>query len=572
MREKTWKAALRTAAGTVLVLGCLGSLAFAGYLVGRHQLPTYGLFSTIETRARAMVRAARDASSFKEDQAVSWEMESIFLRLSAQGVRVPARREGSGGGLTSLGEEVLVLTHDGRIFSARPGGPVRETQIAAPENGFDAYQEAAASDRFRDMIHALHHFRYNDILHFSSGESQGLAISYTEFDAANACYGTAVAILPLAPGVKSAAQIRAGKDAWNVIFRTRPCLPLKKEWRALEGHMAGGRMAFSAPTTLYLGSGDYHWDGIYAPKALAQRTDNDYGKVLAIDIATRQSSQVSIGNRNIQGIALDSAQQLWVVEHGLRGGDELNRVRSGANFGWPLETLGTLYNKTPVPGTRSYGRHDAFVAPTFAWLPSIATSALTLVQGFHESWDGDLLVGTLRDQALHRVRIKDGRALFAERIPFGKRIRSVLQHTDGQLVLWTDDRYLVFMTIAKQSFVGRFVDQHIAGRGYDDRQLRRVRAALDSCMQCHSLEPGDHRSAPSLAGVFGSAVATTSYSGYSTALKTRGGRWSAEALQAYLLHPDAYAPGTVMPATSDLDQWTTTEIVALLEALSLAAE
>lgn len=571
MREKNWKAALRRAAAAAIVLGSLGSLVFAGFLVGRHQLPTYGLFSKIESRVRAIVLAARDASPFKENQAVAWEMETIFLRLAAKAVRVPAGRAGSGGGLTSLGEEVLVLTHDGRIFSALPGGPVRETHIAAPENGFEAYKEAAASDRFRDMNHAMYHFRYNDILHYSSDESHGLAISYTEFNAANACYVTAVAILPLAPGVKSAAQIRAGKDAWEVIFRTQPCLPLKKEWRAIEGHMAGGRMAFSAPTTLYLGSGDYHWDGIYAPKALAQRTDNDYGKVLAIDMATRRSSQVSIGNRNMQGIAFDSAKQLWVVEHGLRGGDELNRVRPGANFGWPLETLGTMYNKTPVPGTLSYGRHDTFVAPTFAWLPSIATSALTLVQGFHESWDGDLLVGTLRDQSLHRVRIKDGRALFAERIPVGKRIRYVHQHSDGQIVLWTDDRYLVFIAIAKQSFVGKFVKQYIAGRGYDDRQERRIRAALDSCMQCHSLEPGEHRNAPSLAGVFGSAVATTSYSGYSAGLKTRGGRWSAEALQAFLLDPTAYAPGTVMPATG-LDQWTITEMIALLKALNLAAE
>jgi cytochrome c2 len=572
MRGKNWQTALRRAAGTAIILGFLGGLVFGGYLVGRHQLPTYGVFSKIENRVRAVVRVVRDASPFEEKQTVSRQIESIFLRLAVNGVRVPAGRAGSGGAVTSLGEEVLVLTHDGRIFSAIPGGPVRETQIVAPENGFEAYKRAAASDRFREMNHVMEYFRYNDILHYSSVDSHGLVISYTEYDAANACYVTAIAILPLAPGVKSAAQIRAAKDTWDVIFRTQPCLPLKKEWRAIEGHMAGGRMAFSPPTTLFLGSGEYHWDGIYASKALAQRTDNDYGKVLAIDIATRQSRQVSIGNRNVQGIALDSAQQLWIVEHGLRGGDELNRVRPGANFGWPKETLGTLYNKTPVPGTLSYGRHDSFVAPTFAWLPSIATSALTLVQGFHESWDGDLLVGTLRDQSLHRVRIKEGRVLFAERIPVDKRIRYVHQHTGGQLVLWTDDRYLLFITVAGQSFVRGFVDQYISSRGYDDRQQRRIRAALDSCSQCHSLEPGDHQNAPSLGGIFGTAVAATSYAGYSTGLKARGGRWSAKALQAYLQDPNAYAPGTMMPPMPDLDQWTITEIVALLEALSLAAE
>ncbi|NOX83610.1 MAG: PQQ-dependent sugar dehydrogenase [Alphaproteobacteria bacterium] len=67
------------------------------------------------------------------------------------------------------------------------------------------------------------------------------------------------------------------------------------------------------------------------------------------------------------------------------GGDELNRIIDGGNYGWPLETLGTRYNGLPIPNTISYGRHDVYAAPVFAWLPSVAVSSLAVIDNFHES-------------------------------------------------------------------------------------------------------------------------------------------------------------------------------------------
>jgi hypothetical protein len=433
----------------------IGASVFYGYLVGYHEFSPFKIFRTAERVVQDRFGIGFDSGSVEK------RISSIFLDLKSQGAPVAVARKGAGGGLTSFGDAVLLITHEGKIYSARSANDIRETGIQTPDSGFRAYEKAALTGKYRNFNHNFGWFRYNDILHYRLPSHAGLAISYMEFNEKKECYGNTIAVLPLDPGIQKVEQISAGEKDWEVIYRTSPCLPLKKEMRAIEGHIAGGRMAFSPPGKIFLGSGDFHWDGVYAPEALAQRPDAHYGKVIAIDLASRQAKIVSSGNRNIQGIVFDRSGQLWVAEHGARGGDELNRIVPGANYGWPKETLGTRYNKMPWPNTLSYGRHETFTAPTYAWLPSVAISSLTLIAGFHKSWDGDLLMATLKDRALYRIRIRDDRVLFAERIPIGERIRYVHQHNDGRLVLWTDSRKLIFLSIAERRFVTDFVARYM---------------------------------------------------------------------------------------------------------------
>ncbi|MGZ9143772.1 MAG: PQQ-dependent sugar dehydrogenase [Candidatus Binatia bacterium] len=170
--------------------------------------------------------------------------------------------------------------------------------------------------------------------------------------------------------------------------------------------------------------------------------------------------------------------------------------------------------------------HKTFKAPAFAWLPSVAPSGLTLIEGFHETWGGDLLRGTLKDQSLYRIHIHDKRVMFAERIPVNKRIRYVHQHSHGRLVLWTDDNHIIFLSVDERRFTTEFIDRHIESSGYSDLEKRKVESAVNSCRQCHSFDPGDQANAPSLGAIFDSTIAATGYSGYSEALKGRCGRWS----------------------------------------------
>lgn len=553
-----WKWIILCLLAVMLIFAGLAASFIAGYSTGR---PNFELTSFVK---KVLVRLG--VSSIQLDAPSRYE--STFVSLSAENQRVPVSRAGRGGGLTSFGNDVVLLTYEGRMFKSDSSNTIRELAVGVPDNGYDAYRRAAESEQFRNLTHNFTYVRYNDILYYRSEFGHGLVISYTGFYDDEACYRTVLALLDLGADVRSIDQVTASPEDWKVLFRTEPCLPLKDRYRAIEGHMAGGRLAFQPPSTLYLASGEYHWDGVYAEKAIAQLPDWDYGKVIEIDLTSGESRHVSKGHRNMQGITLDKGGQLWVVEHGVRGGDELNRVVAGSDYGWPSETLGTMYNGLPWPNTMPYGRHDKFTAPTFAWLPSVATGGLDTIDGFHETWNGDLILGTLADKSLYRLRVTDSRLLFAERIEIGKRIRYVLQHSDGRLVLWTDDtQELIFLEATEGGGERRLLEDLIAEAGYGAEQASTVQQALTLCMECHSLSPNVHRSAPSLATVYDQPIASTSFTGYTDALRNRRGRWTRENLSEYLKDPQAFAPGTAMPELGYDDPDVLNALVDLIAAL-----
>lgn len=413
----------RTLLLLVAGLFVVGVVAVAGYVIGQYQVFPFQFIKMAEQSAKRVYRSVVPAELPTRRQL---RAESILLKLEGDGVLVPVDLpQRGGGGLTSFGDSVVLVTREGTFFSAKSADDLQLLNIKAPNNGWRAYADLADSPQYAEYVIEPQVIRFNDVEYFDTTDGQGLAISYSEFDDANVCYQTAIAFLELDHSVENIRDVVAAQDDWEVVFRTKPCLPLKKEYAAIEGHMAGGRLTFAGPSTLYLASGDYAWDGIYAPQAIAQDPAAEYGKVMAIDVVTKQATMVSQGHRNTQGIGLSEDGRLWVVEHGMRGGDELNAIVAGGDYGWPQETLGTTYAKTPWPPADSYGRHDTFDRPVFAWLPSIAPSSITLLDGFSDSWDGDLLVGTLKDQSLHRVRLNDNSVLFAERIHIGERIRDV---------------------------------------------------------------------------------------------------------------------------------------------------
>jgi cytochrome c2 len=561
-----------------LTVGGMGLGAFfAGHVVSAYRLPPHQF---LEERTRELVRFTRTVQgslNLNEERRYSDEFQTTFLRLRADGVRLPVERSGSGGGMTSFGDAVLLVTHEGRIFASRSADDVRETHIKTPDSGLDDYVRVSEMVEYEEYNHApvFQRYRYNDLLYFETPAGRGLAVSYTEFDGNAVCYRNAIATLSIEEGVSDIDQLMAEPDDWEVLYRSEPCLPFKRERRAIEPHMAGGRMVFSPPYTLYTANGDYHWDGVRGPEAVAQRSDMDYGKVVRIDLESGEARNISSGHRNIQGIALDREGQLWTVEHGPRDGDELNRIVEGNDYGWPKETLGTSYDGTPWPMAISYGHHDTFTAPTFAWLPAVAISGMTRVEGFDQSWDGDLLAGGLNSRSLQRIRIRDNRAKFVEPIQIGKRLRHVHQHSDGRLVLWTDDHFLIFITVSDSTPFSDFVDRYIEQRDYDAGQTRRVREALEACMQCHSFEPsqigGASPNAPNLHEIFGQPIASTDFGYYAaTGLKSKSGRWTSDNLEAFLADPEGWAPGTSMQGAGIDDPFVVAEVVRLLEELGKA--
>ena len=211
----------------------------------------------------------------------------------------------------------------------------------------------------------------------------------------------------------------------------------------------GSRIVFDREGRILVGLGDR-----FSRKDDAQTLDNHVGKVVRLDAEGRAAAGnpfagtpgalpeiFSRGHRNIQGAALHPATgELWAVEHGPQGGDELNVIESGRNYGWPLVTHGRNYGT----GTRigEEGPKPGFEQPLRLWVPtSVAPSGMAFVTGDrYPGWKGSLLIGTLREQSLIRLTL-DGRQVTAEqRLLRGlrERIRDVRQGPDGYVYLLTD--------------------------------------------------------------------------------------------------------------------------------------
>ncbi len=148
----------------------------------------------------------------------------------------------------------------------------------------------------------------------------------------------------------------------------------------------------------------------------------------------------SYGHRNVQAAALNPATgELWEIEHGPRGGDELNVAEAAKNYGWPVISYGENYNGTPVGSgkTKAEGMED----PLYQWTPVIAPSGMTFYSGkLAPEWERNIFVGGLRSEALVRLEMEGRKVLLEERLlkNLGERIRDVVEGPDGAIYVATD--------------------------------------------------------------------------------------------------------------------------------------
>lgn len=149
----------------------------------------------------------------------------------------------------------------------------------------------------------------------------------------------------------------------------------------------------------------------------------------------------SYGHRNIQGIVQAANGEIWATEHGPRGGDELNLIQPGKNFGWPTATLGRDYGtEGPFPDAETRQK-SSMVDPVFEFLPTLAPSGLTVVTSEHfPNWQGNLLAGGLRSERVLRLVIEEQTVIHAEELLLKEigRIRDLRQGPDGFIYVLTD--------------------------------------------------------------------------------------------------------------------------------------
>ncbi len=386
--------------------------------------------------------------------------------------------------------------------------------------------------------------RYNDILYSDLLDPDAIFISYSFWNNDENCYTNRVARLEIDRNFRSLSKVTSSAKDWRILYETRPCLPFKEKSETFVGRQAGGRMAALGPNSMVLTVGDYGFDGVNSDVVHPQLTDSDYGKILELNTKTGQAQILSSGHRNPQGVLVDDQGTIWSVEHGPKGGDELNRIRAGQNFGWPYVPYGTDYGSYSWPMSDRLGRHDGYASAAFAWVPSRAVSNIVQIKGFAAEWDRDFLVSSLKGVRLFRLRLEGDRVVYAEPIIIAERIRYVHQHTSGTIVLWTDSRKIIFLYPAQAVSAEHRIENALSS--YNAEQRTVIKAAFNRCIECHAVRAGQHQTAPSLAGVIGRRIADTSYEDYSPALQAKGGTWRDENLKNFIKDPNGFASGTTM--------------------------
>ena len=144
----------------------------------------------------------------------------------------------------------------------------------------------------------------------------------------------------------------------------------------------------------------------------------------------------SMGHRNILGLQFDAEGRLWGLEHGPAGGDELNLIEGGRNYGWPVVSDGDDYNGTPIP---RHSTRPEFAAPAISWNPVIAPGDFLFYSGtMFTGWKGQAVIAGLKTEALIRVGIDGSRATELARIPMNNRIREIVEGPDGAIWVLED--------------------------------------------------------------------------------------------------------------------------------------
>jgi glucose/arabinose dehydrogenase len=343
---------------------------------------------------------------------VSFEVVTV-----AEGLQAP-------GGMAFLpGGKMLVTEKAGRLRIVSSDGKLSEPLTGLP--AFDTRGQGGLLDVEIDPS-----FATNQLVYFSFSEPH---------DDATRTNNTAVGRGKLVEG--DAPRL----DSVEVIYKQAPSL-------RSNGHF-GSRLVFGRDGTLFVTQGDRQ---VEAGRQLVQQLDTLQGKIVRINkdgsipkdnpFVGREGARGEIwsyGHRNSQAAALNPATgELWEVEHGTRGGDELNIARKGKNYGWPDVAYGIEYQGGPI--RQGITAKEGTEQPVYFWDPVIAPSGMIFYTGdLFPAWKGSIFIGGLVTTNLVRLDVKGERIVGEERLlkdlqPKAERIRDVVQGPEGALYLLTD--------------------------------------------------------------------------------------------------------------------------------------
>lgn len=371
------------------------------------------------------------------EKAVRTAFYTLTMTTQPRLLPAPDRRR-AGGSLATLGDGFLVVTATGDFYqlswvNASNTLRAQKLPLSVPFNRSELLKASGAG--------AAAPFRITDLLVDERGDATRVYVAHHHWDRETACVTLRVSSTTLPAAGAAAAE-------WTTIFDSQPCLPVGKMWPMGEqADRSGGRLARHEGGIL-LTVGDHGFDGLEGVETFPQAPENSYGKILLID-QTGTVRPFSIGHRNQQGLAIDNQGRLWSTEHGPEGGDELNLIVDGGNYGWPLASYGAEYGTDNWPFAVNAKNHGEYREPAHAFVPSIGVSQLIQITSMYlPRWTDDLLVSSLQAGRLFRVRVSGERVIYTESIDLSMRIRDLVEARDGRIVLWNDDGQVATLALA----------------------------------------------------------------------------------------------------------------------------
>ena len=247
--------------------------------------------------------------------------------------------------MSRWGSEYLIATADGALYlvNENTSGVSLRVHVLpwkVPLN-IDQFREGAR-EVFKDSPRKgveSRRFRVAGVLVQERGDRVRIYATHHFWNTGQRCFVLRVSYLE---GTREQILDANGALAWRTLYETSPCLTLNTEGPRgvrFEGLESGGRMVMLNENELLLSVGDHAFDGVNRSVALPQDRSNSYGKILRIELDTGAAEVYSSGHRNPEGLYVDPHGAIWETEHGPRGGDEINLIREGVDYGWPAVTL-----------------------------------------------------------------------------------------------------------------------------------------------------------------------------------------------------------------------------------------
>jgi hypothetical protein len=344
--------------------------------------------------------------------------ELTITTIDSPRSKVSASNGERGAALAVMADGRLLLGGGANGSSLFIYDPVKEKTILAG-------RAIKASERINDSRLAI-----TDIGILSQSPARAnLLISFPTYSKAKDCVSVHLYRYTLNLGAK--VSLTRGK-LW---FKSNPCVPVSAVQHA------AGRLEVIDKTSAYLTIGDLGY-----PNIDDVNRRGDLGSVFKVSANARE--KISEGHRNQQGILL-IGKDLYTSEHGPRGGDELNIIEKGVDYGWPAVTYGEPYSSGDYVRPKETGSHDGYRKPLTYWVPSVAPTELVQLPstGWGE-WSGQIVMGTLREESLIFIELLDAKKVGKmTTYPVNERIRDLEIGVNGEMIATTDSGKLFFISI-----------------------------------------------------------------------------------------------------------------------------